>query len=410
MTAANQPAELLELLKRQNPVQLILAIPHSESRDAINVAATQIRAALAKFAGKPRTVILYSDTLNGSPGEESPPSVDDVDLQTVPFPLAPVTASRFEALWPVLQLSQALSVQACCLWTRSPESLTAVRADSLLRPVLEQQFDLVVPRYNRRRFESLINSAVVYPLTRALYGQRIRFPMAHDLALSANLTRRLAEPNHKTGQPLRRDWITTYAACQGLRIAEAALDLYLPPADSSDLSKVLAGVLDPLMSDVEQNALHWQRTRDSQATPVFGNSSVPAEEPLSTDVIKMIETFQLGFRNLLDVWKLVLPPATLLELKKLAALPADKFQMQDDLWARTVYDFTLAYRLRLMSSDHLLRSMTPLYLAWVAAYALEVQGVNARDVELRLERLCVSFESQKPYFLSRWRWPDRFNP
>jgi len=27
-----------------------------------------------------------------------------------------------------------------------------------------------------------------------------------------------------------------------------------------------------------------------------------------------------------------------------------------------------------------------------------------------LERLCTAFENGKPYLLSRWRWPDRFNP
>jgi glucosylglycerate synthase len=31
-------------------------------------------------------------------------------------------------------------------------------------------------------------------------------------------------------------------------------------------------------------------------------------------------------------------------------------------------------------------------------------------VQKRLERLCVAYENGKPYLLSRWRWPDRFNP
>ncbi len=54
--------------------------------------------------------------------------------------------------------------------------------------------------------------------------------------------------------------------------------------------------------------------------------------------------------------------------------------------------------------------MTPVYLAWVASYALEVQDAAPRQVEERLERLCLAFETQKPYILSRWRSPDRFNP
>jgi hypothetical protein len=63
-----------------------------------------------------------------------------------------------------------------------------------------------------------------------------------------------------------------------------------------------------------------------------------------------------------------------------------------------------------MSRDHLLKAMTPLYLAWVASFATEVGTAAAVAVEYRLERLGAAYEAQKPYFVSRWRWPDRFQP
>jgi len=44
----------------------------------------------------------------------------------------------------------------------------------------------------------------------------------------------------------------------------------------------------------------------------------------------------------------------------------------------------------------------------VASYALQPEGAAA--AEARLEHLAVAYEMAKPYFLSRWRWPDRFNP
>jgi len=82
--------------------------------------------------------------------------------------------------------------------------------------------------------------------------------------------------------------------------------------------------------------------------------------------------------------------------------------MPDELWARIIYDFALGYHLRAITQDHLVRAMTPLYLAWVASYALQPEGAAA--AEARLEHLAVAYEMAKPYFLSRWRWPDRFNP
>jgi hypothetical protein len=91
-------------------------------------------------------------------------------------------------------------------------------------------------------------------------------------------------------------------------------------------------------------------------------------------------------------------------------MPPDQFRMPDELWARIVYDFALGYRLRVISRDHLLRSITPLYLGWIASYALEMETAGPAEVESRIERVSSSYESSKSYMVSRWRWPDRFNP
>jgi hypothetical protein len=84
--------------------------------------------------------------------------------------------------------------------------------------------------------------------------------------------------------------------------------------------------------------------------------------------------------------------------------------MDDALWARIVYDFAVGYHVGLMDRALLLRSMTPLYLGWTAAFVREVRDLDRPGVEARVERLCRAFEAAKPYLISRWRWPDRFNP
>jgi hypothetical protein len=40
----------------------------------------------------------------------------------------------------------------------------------------------------------------------------------------------------------------------------------------------------------------------------------------------------------------------------------------------------------------------------------EMGDAGAVRLEDRLEQLCLQFEAEKPYLISRWRWPDRFNP
>ncbi|HEY5055314.1 MAG TPA: hypothetical protein VII58_04090, partial [Acidobacteriaceae bacterium] len=123
-------------------------------------------------------------------------------------------------------------------------------------------------------------------------------------------------------------------------------------------------------------------------------------------------SFRLAYANLHEIWALVLPPNSLLGLKKLSQLTSESFRMSDSLWARIVYDFILAYRLRALNRGHLLGALTPLYLAWVASHLLQTTP-GAPDFippEKHIEAVATAFETDKPYLVSRWRWPDRFNP
>jgi hypothetical protein len=183
-----------------------------------------------------------------------------------------------------------------------------------------------------------------------------------------------------------------------------------PPTDWLNMSSLVAQVLGPIFVEMERLAACWQRTRGSVSVPAQGERLSLIQETGTLDMNRMVETFQLGVRDLQEIWGLVLPPATLLELRKLSRLKPEQVIMPDELWARIVYDFALAHRLRTINRDHLLRSMTPLYLAWVVSYARELENAGAAAVEQRIERLSLAYEAAKPYFISRWRWPDRFNP
>jgi hypothetical protein len=97
-------------------------------------------------------------------------------------------------------------------------------------------------------------------------------------------------------------------------------------------------------------------------------------------------------------------------LRRLALNSSADFCMPDITWVHVVYDFALAHRLRAISREQMLRALTPIYLGWVASYALELEHASPEAVEQRLEKLCLVYEDTKSYFVSRWRWPDRFNP
>ena len=133
-------------------------------------------------------------------------------------------------------------------------------------------------------------------------------------------------------------------------------------------------------------------------------------DPPEVDAGALAESFRLGYRELQNVWAEVLPPLAILQWRRVAALPAETFRVDDALWARTVYDFAMGHRLRVMARDALLRSLTPLYLGWLASFVLELRHLPAAEADARIERLCIVFEAEKPYLISQWRWPERFKP
>jgi hypothetical protein len=51
-----------------------------------------------------------------------------------------------------------------------------------------------------------------------------------------------------------------------------------------------------------------------------------------------------------------------------------------------------------------------LFAGWLSSFVSELQDAPLAESEGRLDQMCLRFESEKPYLISRWRWPDRFSP
>jgi glucosylglycerate synthase len=49
----------------------------------------------------------------------------------------------------------------------------------------------------------------------------------------------------------------------------------------------------------------------------------------------------------------------------------------------------------------------PLYSGWLASFILQVREAGVEAADQRVDDLAMAFEKQKPYLISRWRWPER---
>jgi hypothetical protein len=321
---------------------------------------------------------------------------------------ASLSQSLGDSFRATFEIAQKLNSRACAVIASDLAAAPEDWVSMLLQPVAEQQFDLVTPCYARHPFEGMINRAIVYPLVRALYGMQIRNPMGPDFGISSRLWQRVG--NAPRNRPHTLPSLVAEAVTNSMPICQSHLGarIYAAP-DWTNLGSLLAQVLGPLFLDVERYAAHWQRARGSQPIREFGQP-VYIQAETEMDVSRLIESFQLGARNLQEIWSLILPPSTQVELRRLVRGGATGFRIPDVTWAHVVYDFALAHRLRTISRDQMLRALAPIYLGWVASYALELEHASPEAAEQRLEKLCVVYEETKAYFVSRWRWPDRFNP
>jgi hypothetical protein len=289
------------------------------------------------------------------------------------------------------------------------DSLSPQALRSLADPVLRASIDLAVPHYSIPSHAGLINSAILYPLTRAVFGSRVRFPLAIDLGMSPRMAERLAvaaEPISAANQTEALLWPVNEAVAAGFVVDEVDVGTRAMPQPSDpDINSILALVAGSLFADIEAKAALWQRPR---RPPLIRRPIVEVEPgDGSADVARMVAAFQLANANLQEIWSLVLPPNSLLSLKRCSTLDPAAFRIPDGLWARIVYDFLIAYRLRTINRGHLLGTLIPLYLAWVAGHINVI--ASGSSAERHIEAVAEAFEADKPYLVSRWRWPDRFN-
>ncbi|MGD1098030.1 MAG: hypothetical protein ABSB35_39340 [Bryobacteraceae bacterium] len=390
----------------------VLGVGNDASFDSI---VAGLREMLTSLSSRPRTVVIHG-TSAAEPSPAVSGSDDSLRVLSYPKPSKEATdpvESLTEGFRTAFNISDNLGARACGIIASDPGPITPQWAYRLIRPVLDLDFDLVTPCYAHHKFEGLINSSIIAPMTRALYGRQIQSPMGPDFGISGrSISRYVGNSNgNRPGRLSPPAGLAAAAVGAGLEICQVRVgERRYGNTYWANLSSLLAQVLGPAFVEVEQSASYWHKIRGSQPVPVFGEKTPVNEETVAVDVRHMVESFQLGFRNLHEIWGMILPPASMLELGRLARQDADHFRVPDELWVRVVYDFALGHRLRTINRDHLLRAITPIYLAWVASYELEMEKSAPTEAEERLERLAVAYETGKPYFLSRWRWPDRFNP
>jgi len=410
-------------IREQGTADILIAVPTFNNEDTIAAVLNAARTALLQF---PEQKALIAHLDGGSTDSTMQRAKDSLqggaNFAQVSYPVYPIhrlelshhaVPGKDSAYRTIFFMADELDVKACCI-VGGDATLTPDWIASLVQPVLEMGFDLAAPFYQSPKYDGLLVKTIFYPLLRALFGKGIKQPIGSDFGYSPGLIRQCLQESWNS-EAARRDidlWIDIQAMQNDLKLCQVYLGVRPRSAKDGgqDVSTILSNLVGAVYLEMERTAELWQRVRGSKPIPAVGLRIDPDPAEQTVDVKPMIHAFRIGFQNLQDIWALVLPPATVLELKRLSRQAEDQFRFPPELWARIVYDFAVAHRLRMIGRDHLLRTLTPLYMACIASVILNMLETNNSQTEDQIEQICIAYETQKPYLISRWRWPDRFMP
>lgn len=416
------PMDALKALETLRQVDIVIGIPSYNNSRTIGHVVRAVHAGLAKYFPQFSSVIINADGGSNDGTREIVASsrIEDQHLLLLDTPLFGVHRLSFpyhgipgkgSAFRMIFQMALSLKARACAVVDSDLRSITPEWMDLLIRPVLLASYDFVAPYYHRHKYDGTITNSIVYPLTRALYGQRVRQPIGGDFGLSpALLERYLAREDWETdvaryGIDI---WMSTIAMAEGFRVCQSFLGAKLHDAKDpgADLSSMLHQVLGSVFALMQQYAPVWQSQQGSKGVDLFGFRYDVGLDPVDVNLERMLKTFRTGWEEMREIWALALPEETLAELGKLATIAATRggigFHVANDLWVRIVYDFACAYQHQPIERGHLLRSFTPLYLARVASFVIETRPLVSAEVEDRIEKLCRCFEDLKPYLIQDW--------
>ncbi len=409
--------DFLRQLINVGEVDILVGLPTHNNAKTIEPVLRATQAGILKCFPRERVVIINADggSQDGTPELVTGASIDDVwraskvytlrTLHAISTQYAP-TPEPGTALRTILAAADLLRAKACVLVSPDSTTMEPDWLQRLVRPVYADNFDLVSPVYRRQKFEGVLMRNLLYPMTRAVYGSRVREPYASEFAISGRLATDFLSSevcNDEWGKTGAEICLTITAITGKYRICQSFLGTKAPPDRSAtDLVSAMRRTVGALFSSLDSTFSFWSTIGSSEPLSTLGAQPEVALEPARVDRERLREMFAAGVAQLEPVFKSILSPSTLSELQRIAALETSEFNYPADLWAKTAFEFAASYHKSVISRDHIVQALVPLYRGRTLAFVLENQNDHEESMETSVESLCAEFERLKPYLLELW--------
>lgn len=394
---------------------LLVGIPCFQNADTIGGVVTALEAGLRKHFPDLRAVICASDG-GSTDGTLEVVAGAGVGRRTQRFLIPPNSAppekvgfryrgpsGKGSAVRAIVEVARGLGVRACAIFDADLRSITPYWVDRLLAPVVHHGYEFVAPVYARHKHDGTITNALAYPLTTALYGQRIRQPIGGEFAFSGPLGARYADGD-EWGTDVARFgidvWLTTTAVVEGRRCCQSILGakLHDPKDPGRELAPMFRQVVGTIFELAGRNVEHWWPVEQVTAPPTLGFPSAFAAEPVEVSLDALARGFAEGRESHLDRWTSVLSPDALS-----AALSADPTEPSLDPkeWFLALHDYLVAYQ-GATDPEDLVDSLVPLYFARTATFVRDTLDDGAEEAERKVEAGVDVAVALKTHLRARW--------
>ena len=318
-------------------------------------------------------------------------------------------ASQAAVLRTIVATADLLRARACAVIPAATPNLTADWVGNLLQPVYRQDFDLVAPLYARQRFDGLLARLVLYPITRAVFGKRIREIQSTEFGFSGRLATNCAGSNvwrEASIQDLPQACMTVMAITSDYRCCQSFLGPKMRPVATSqppDLVTVVRQAVGALFWCMDTHESYWMADAGNDVVPSFGPDHELTDEPVTVNLERLLELFRSGVAELSPLLRTIVAADTYAEIQRLATSDERNLCFDNVLWAHTLYDFAASYHHTLLNRDHMVQALVPLYRGKIYSFFLQHAASTAADIEVDSEKLCLEFERQKPQLMERWK-------
>jgi hypothetical protein len=439
MPSTTLPKAIRDEIASLGSADIMVGIPSFKNAATIGYVARAAQAGLVQYFPDLRPVLVNADA--GSPDgtqrvvvETEPPDYVESILLVRPrnklkrisltYPEVDGVGGKGAALRTIFQIAEALKVQALVVVDSDLRSIVPEWIELLAGPIQKGGFDFVAPLYSRYKYDGTITNTVTYPVTRALYGLRIRQPIGGDFGVSGDLVSHYLEQGDwdadvsKFGIDI---WMTTKAITGGFAVCQTRLGakVHDPKDPGADLGPMFSQVVSTLLRLTDAHADRWLETGASHDIPVYGFERIIDPPPLEVNTARLLDEFGKGALTAGDIWRTALAPDTYEVVARLAGEAADAaeaasradkptpveetgFNFPDEQWTRVIYDVAVAYHQRLVPMDKLVASMIPMYFGRVASLIVETRELTTDQAEAFVERQARAFELSKNYLVGRW--------